>query len=542
MRRMGAEDLLREGRAALAAAEWTRARACFEAAAPAPAALDGLSETARLAGDYEDAIAFGERAFAGLRDAGDPVAAARNARWLGFMHATYHGNFAVASGWMERAASVLEGLDECAAHGWLILDRAPFTHDTSERASCAAAALAIARRHGDAALEFDAMALLGESHVASGRVAEGMRLLDQAMTAVTAGEIEDHGAAGEICCRLLAACERALDVRRAEQWMAHIGTHVMWTDFVRPTCRTHYGGILVALGRWPDAERELLGAARAFERGWRGDRVYALLRLADLRVRQGRYEEAERLLDGAEWHPLARRAAATIAFARGDLPLAEDLARVCFEGVDPRDPACAPLLLQLVAVALARGDLAAARDSAQRLAQLTGEDARMPAFAALAAGRIGVAEGDAQAGAALQHAVERFAGLALPLETARAQLDHARALAVSAPAAAIAEARAALAGFERLGAARDADTAGGLLRDLGAAGRAWPKGHGQLTKRETEVLPLLAEGLANAAIAERLVISRRTAEHHVASIMSKLGLKNRAEVAAYAVREGLVRE
>jgi DNA-binding NarL/FixJ family response regulator len=96
----------------------------------------------------------------------------------------------------------------------------------------------------------------------------------------------------------------------------------------------------------------------------------------------------------------------------------------------------------------------------------------------------------------------------------------------------------ALATFERLGASRDADAAADLLRTLGeAAGRAWPKRYGTLTKRETEVLSLLAAGCSNPEIAERLYISRRTAEHHVANILSKLDLRSRAEAAAYAVRE-----
>jgi DNA-binding NarL/FixJ family response regulator len=73
---------------------------------------------------------------------------------------------------------------------------------------------------------------------------------------------------------------------------------------------------------------------------------------------------------------------------------------------------------------------------------------------------------------------------------------------------------------------------------MGAAdSRSWPRGTGELTKRELEVLALLAEGLSNAEIADRLVVSRRTAEHHVAHILLKLGLRSRAEAAAYAIRE-----
>ena len=147
------------------------------------------------------------------------------------------------------------------------------------------------------------------------------------------------------------------------------------------------------------------------------------------------------------------------------------------------------------------------------------------------------AEGDEQASSHLQTALKRFSALDLPLAAARAQLELARALASRAPDAAVAEARLALGTFERLGAVSDADAAGDLLRRLGAAGRAWPKRHGALTKRETEVLALLAAGCSNAEIGERLYISRRTAEHHVASILSKLGLRSRAEAAAYAVRE-----
>ena len=271
-------------------------------------------------------------------------------------------------------------------------------------------------------------------------------------------------------------------------------------------------------------------------------RASPLVRLAELRVRQGRFEEAERLLEGSEWHPPPGGSLAAIALARGDLALAEDLARLCLEGEDPSDPACAPLLELLVDVQLARGDLAAAAETlapARRARRELPATTARRAAAALAAGRLRAAEGDdARRRRTCRRALRGFSALDLPLEAARARLELAAALAASAPDAAVAEARLALAAFERLGALRDADAAAALLRALGAAAaRAGPKRHGALTKRETEVLALLAAGCSNAEIGERLYISRRTAEHHVASILSKLGLRSRAEAAAYAVRE-----
>jgi DNA-binding CsgD family transcriptional regulator len=321
-----------------------------------------------------------------------------------------------------------------------------------------------------------------------------------------------------------------------------VDRYVVWTDFVRPTCRTHYGGILIALGRWDEAEAELLAAIDAFGRGYRGDRGFAALRLADLRVRQGRIEEAERLLEGGEWHPTARRMAATIALVRGDTALASELGELCAEGSKLADPTCAAALELLIVTRLALGDVAAARQAADRLGRIARESGleRIEACAALANGRVHAAQGDKRAAVQLTRAVELFASLGLPLEAARTQLELARTLAESAPAAAVREGKLAITAFDRLGALSDADAAAGLLRSLGdSAGRAWPRGAAGLTRRESEVLGLLAEGCSNAQIAERLVISTRTAEHHVANILSKLDLRSRSEAAAYAVRHGI---
>jgi DNA-binding CsgD family transcriptional regulator len=126
-----------------------------------------------------------------------------------------------------------------------------------------------------------------------------------------------------------------------------------------------------------------------------------------------------------------------------------------------------------------------------------------------------------------------------PYRTAQTRLLLAQVLGRSDPELAGAEARAALSVFEDLGAGHDADIAAALMPDLGVkAARTRPKNVGRLTKREQEVLALLGEGLSNPEIAGRLFLSRKTAEHHVARILSKLGLRGRAEAAAFAVRSG----
>ena len=543
MRSDTTDDLLRSGREALARAEWQRARDCFEqarAAEESAEALDGLSSAAHFQGEHQEAIELKERAFAAYRRLGKPAEAAEVARWLAFLYGAVHGNRAAANGWMALAERELENTEESVEHGRLMLDRAPWTDDPVERERHALAALEVARRFGDTDLEFAARAVLGHAYVVSGRIQEGMALIDEAMAAVSAGEVSGVESIGSIYCRLLGACERATDVARAEQWMSAARRFVAWGDFVPPTCRVHFGGILVATGRWDEAEKELLAAVRTFDQGYRGMRAAALIRLAQLRAGQGRLEEAERLLTGLEARPDARRVLAAIARARGDLALAEDLAGLALESEDSSSPTCAPLLELIVDIRLALGDLAAATQAGVRLGALaeTSGDGRIAAAHELAVGRLRAAQLDGHARAHLQRAADTFSSLGLPLHAARAQLQLARALAAEATPAAVAEARRALAVFERIGATPDADAAAGLLRTLGEkGGRQRPKRYGTLTKREGEVFLLIAEGCSNAEIAERLFISRRTAEHHVSSILSKLDLRSRAEVAAYALSE-----
>ena len=144
--------------------------------------------------------------------------------------------------------------------------------------------------------------------------------------------------------------------------------------------------------------------------------------------------------------------------------------------------------------------------------------------------------GRATPASCLHSALAGFAQAQLPMELAITRLELARALAATHREVAVAAAKAALEAFERLDAARHADVAGALLRSLGAPIRTGPKGVGALTKRETEVLELIGAGLSNVEIGERLFITRKTVEHHVGNVLAKLGLRNRAQAAAYATR------
>jgi DNA-binding NarL/FixJ family response regulator len=93
-----------------------------------------------------------------------------------------------------------------------------------------------------------------------------------------------------------------------------------------------------------------------------------------------------------------------------------------------------------------------------------------------------------------------------------------------------------------LGATRVARRVAQRMGELGAPVPRGPRAstranHDLLTERESEVAALLAEGLTNGEIAQRLVISEKTVGHHVSSVLGKLGVRRRAEVASVLARQ-----
>jgi DNA-binding CsgD family transcriptional regulator len=297
----------------------------------------------------------------------------------------------------------------------------------------------------------------------------------------------------------------------------------------------HYGGILTAAGRWDEAEAELGTSARCYDASYPALRSGAVARLAELRVRQGRFPEADELLAGDAHDSLAVRPLAALHLARNEPEVAVTLLHRQLADELP-GVGHVPALGLLIEAEVAAGHPDAARQHATTLATIA-HRSPAPAIhgaAELAAALVSAGDDPTVPAAHLERALAGFGTAGLPLEEARTRLTLAGILTDRQRDLACAEATSALAVFERLGARRDADAAAALLRSLGVRGRTGPKHVDVLSRREQEVLALLGLGLSNAEIATRLYIGPKTASHHVSSVLAKLGLRNRAKAAAYA--------
>jgi DNA-binding NarL/FixJ family response regulator len=539
-------DSYTAGAQAVARAEWESAKESFEQAlalAPDdPRALDGLGVVLVYLGDTQAGREMRERAYVEHRRRGDPRSAAAAAVFVAWEYRISH-NDAAAAGWLARAERCLAGVDACAELGAIEIERAKQAPEPADAERHARRALALARDLQDPDLEIAALSQVGVALVRSGRWEDGMALLDEAMAGAMGGEATDTMAVCDTCCQTLVACEQIADLRRASEWCRVVMEFSERRRFtpMHAWCRAVYAGVLMATGEWEHAERELLESLRRYETRARimGDRALPLAGLADLRLRQGRPEEAQRLLEGYEDHPVAFVPVARLRVLQGDAAAAAATIERRLAALGADAPAAAPLLPVLVDARLALDDVPGAGTAARALVQL-GERLRrdnLRALGLLASGRVAAAGGDATARATLEAALDLFVALGMPFEEATARLALARLFVAEGSELAVVEAQHALAIFERLGAARSLDEAAALLRSLGARGRSGPRAAEPLTTREREVLALLGEGLTNAQIAERLVISEKTAGHHVSRIYRKLGVRNRTQAAAYALRD-----
>jgi ATP/maltotriose-dependent transcriptional regulator MalT len=296
-------------------------------------------------------------------------------------------------------------------------------------------------------------------------------------------------------------------------------------------------------GDWPAAEEELAWAADELSKLRPPLAGYARARFAQLRRRQGRRRAARALVAQAGTHILAPLVQAELAFDDDDPSAALAHAERYLRGLGGEQPIENAAALELLVPARIRlGELAAARDAHAQLATIAAAVGTESLRAAerCAAGRIALADRAPYAARpALEDAIDLYQRCVTPFEAAQARLELGRALAAQDRVAdGLEHALAARAVFEELGAERATAIADKVVARLG--GRSAVAKRAGLTAREVEVISLIAQGLSNREIAERLVLSEHTVHRHVANIYTRLGVSSRAAAVAFAAERDLL--
>jgi ATP/maltotriose-dependent transcriptional regulator MalT len=532
----GAADPVAAGRAAMAHADWAEARVNFEAAVvlndAVAEAWEGLSRAAWWQGDQAATFAARERAYRAYRRDGDPHGAARMAMWIASDHFDFRGDDAVASAWLQRAASLVDGHPPCAEQGYNALleaDIALLAEGDPIRAERAAErALELARGVADAGVEVVALAILGYAQVISGATDDGLRHLDEAAALAVGEEFLDMAAPAWALCHTVSACADIGDFGRAAQWCRAMHT---WAASRRArhifgVCRTAYGEVLATGGDWPSAEQELLSAMADLNATRPALAASTAIRLGRLRVRQGDLPAARALFEAAQPLPQAVVGLGELGLLAGDATAAADAAERVL-----RRPGDASVLDRLPALELLARALAVASDHVQAAEvadQVEREAARLgtPYLRGRARhvrARVLLEAGDHDgARHAAEDATDLLAAGSAPFEAAHARVSLAEAL-------------------RRLGHSERADAEAAAARaSLALLGAPAQTTAVALSPREADILRLVAQGLSDSRIAERLFLSPHTVHRHVANVRTKLNVPSRAAAVAYATRENLL--
>lgn len=470
---------------------------------------------------------------------------AERAAGCAFRHALglfFRGDLAPAMGWVARGGRLLEeSRRDSLEHAWLgMLTALPrlFSGDAGVHSSLVEAG-EIAERHADPDAAMFARLCRGYALILEERVADGMALLDEVMVSVTADEVTPM-LAGIVYCQVIALCQAVFDVRRAREWTQAL---TRWCDSqpeivpFRGNCLVHRCEILQLQGAWTDAFDSARQACEwlAGPPDWDslGSANYQLAEIERLRGELAEAEESYRRASRAGRDPEPGMSLLRLAQGRVDLALAA-IRRALDEAGDPI--ARSRLLPACVEVMLEAGDVETARAAADELDGVVAQNAApyLSALAAEASGAVLLAEGEPRAALAKLRAAHRsWRELEAPHQAARVRLligIACRELGDSASAQL--EFEAARGTLEELGAAPDLERLARLV------GSPIPGG---LSRRESEVLMLVAAGKTNRAIATELFITEKTVARHVSNIFTKLGLSSRAQATAYAYKHGLVR-
>lgn len=536
---------LETGWARLGRGKWAEARQSFRRAVEqegSPEAYEGLSWAAWWLDRADETFEARRRAYSLYKQQADPSSAARMATWLAADEADFHGATAVAQGWLQRAHRLLDPIEPGPDHGWLAFHEGFLSGDTDVMRLQAVRAAALGRQFGVADLEMLGLALEGAALVSCAEVADGMRCLDEATAMALEGQATIPISGAWAFCFLVSACTSVLDYERAVQWCDRIADFAgrYGSRFMLGFCGAEYGDVNLWRGRWSEAERALESSIADFSSSRPAWVSEPTVRLAELRRRQGRGEEALRLLQGISTGA-AQLCRARLALDRGDAARCADLAeRVLRQIPDHQLTGLVPVLELLAGARRVQGDLPEAQAVLQRLKAAASRIGTAPvrALCNRAEGQLAAAGGEHdRARPLLEDAVDGFRRCDAVYDAACAGIDLAATLmALGRGEEAGREAAAAVEALDRMGARIETERG---RRLMSSAGSGTDAAIPALTGRERQVLALVARGCTNRAIAERLVVSEHTVHRHVTNILRKLDLPSRTAAAAWAIRNDL---
>jgi DNA-binding CsgD family transcriptional regulator len=540
-------EAIEQARAAFERYAWRDAYEHFTAVdrtAPlAPADLERLAIATFLLGEDEASSEAWERAHHSFLGQGDVPRAVRCAWWLG-MILVQSGQHAPGGGWLARAQRTLDesGL-ECAEQGYVRLPPAVQALYAGEPAAANEVFRDVARiadRFDDPDLVALSRLGCGQALVALGELGPGVTMLDEAMVAVTTGDVSPIPA-GIIYCSTIISCRDIFDLRRAQQWTAALDRWCERHQGLRPyrgQCLVHRSEIMQLRGDWVAAMSEVRRACEHLS-GERADPVLgmALYQRAELHRLRGEYADAEEYYRRAStWGHSVHPGLALLRLAQGKPDEAQAAIRHAVVEAQGRT-ARSKLLAGCVEIMLAAGEIDAARIPAAELDRLATDfdSPYLHAMAESTRGAVLLADGDpAAAAAVLRTATTRWWELEVPYEAARARtlIGTAYARLGNATGASL-EWAAARQVFEELDAKPDL----ARIEKLAGPGERTAT---VLSAREIQVLGLVATGKTNREIAAELVLSEHTVRRHLQNIYTKLGLSSRAAATAYAYEHGLV--
>ena len=527
-------DILTRARRAYAAQDWRSAAARFDAVPPERLTADDLAAYADAVwwlGRIEDNLRLGAAACDAFLAESRPAEAARTAMVLGIFHMA-RGDEPQAVGWLGRAGRLAEGIPESPVHGYLLSFTAV---EASLMAGQPAAAVDAARRVQDLGRRVDAPDLVamgmngeGRALIRSGHLVDGLALLDEAMVTVLDGQLAPF-ISGTLYCHTIAACHEVADVRRmtrwtdlAERWLTTFPAAVFFAGL----CGVHRAQLLLLRGEWDEAEQVALRVVvdlDATRIDYAAEAWYVVAEARRLRGDPGAadaYDEAH--ARGRDPQP----GRALLQLQTGDAAGAATSVRsaVAAVGADPlsRAPLCAAMVE--IAIAAGRLDDAVAAASELEATAATYPTSGLEAMAAAAHGAVLLAEGQAE--------------VALPVLREACRRWHELGAAYDAAGTCVRLAEAYRALGDAVSAAAEVQRAKAVYQRLGVHRPAWESPDG-LTRREREVLALVADGRSNRQIGEALYISDRTVARHLTNIFHKIGVTSRTQAARYAIDRGM---